>query len=83
MSGLNVESRHVVGFVLYLQFKFAMNQCGCIACSNKGCFALWPKVERPSIFTSHIASNQEFGLSTFHPKVKVQRPSQFIMIIIF
>jgi hypothetical protein len=43
---------------------------------SKGRFTLWPKVERPLIFTSHIARNQEFGLSTLHTMAKVQRPSQ-------
>jgi hypothetical protein len=31
-------------------------------------FTLWPKVKRPSISTSHIARNQEFGLSTLHTR---------------
>jgi hypothetical protein len=38
-------------------------------------------VERPSISTNHIARNQEFSLSTFHTKVKVQRLLQFKMLI--
>jgi len=36
--------------------------------NTKGYFTLWPKVERPSIFTNHIAQSQEFGLLTFHIK---------------
>jgi hypothetical protein len=47
---------------------------------SQGRFTQWPKVERPSISTNHIARNQEFGLSTLHTMVKVQRPSQFQMI---
>ena len=39
------------------------------------------KVERLLISTNLIARNQEFGMSTLHTKVKVQRPSQFKMII--
>jgi hypothetical protein len=46
----------------------------------KGRFTLWPKVERPLIPTNHVARNQEFGLSTLHTKVKVQRPSHFKML---
>ena len=46
-----------------------------------GHFTLWPKVERSSIATNQIARNQEFGLSTLHTKVKVQRSLQFKMII--
>jgi hypothetical protein len=46
----------------------------------KGRFTLWPKVERSSISTNHIARNQEFGLSTLHTMAKVQRPLQFKMI---
>jgi hypothetical protein len=47
----------------------------------KGRFTQWPKVERVSISTNQIARNQEFGLSTFHTMARVQRPSQFKMII--
>jgi hypothetical protein len=38
------------------------------------------KVERPSISTYQITRNQEFGLSTLHTNVKVQRLSQFKML---
>jgi hypothetical protein len=41
----------------------------------QGRFKLWLKVERPSIPTNQITRNQEFGLSTLHTMVKVQRPS--------
>jgi hypothetical protein len=33
-------------------------------------FTLWPKVERPPVFSNHVARNQEFGLSTVHTKAK-------------
>ena len=49
-------------------------------CLNYGRFTLWSKVERPWISTNHIARDQEFGISTLHTKVKVQRLSQFKMI---
>jgi hypothetical protein len=32
----------------------------------KGCFPLWPEVERPSFSTNQIARNQDYGLSTLH-----------------
>ena len=35
---------------------------------SKGCFTLWPKVERPSVSTNQISRNQEFGLSTLHTR---------------
>ena len=37
-------------------------------CMIEGRFTLWPKVERPSIFTNQIARNHGFGLSTLHSR---------------
>ena len=47
----------------------------------KGCFTLWPKVNMLLISTNEIAGNQEFSLSTLQTKVKVQRSSQYKMIL--
>jgi hypothetical protein len=47
----------------------------------KGGFTLWLKIKRPWISTNLIVRNQEFGLSTFHIKVKVQRLSQYKMFV--
>jgi hypothetical protein len=34
-------------------------------------FTLWPKVEKPSIFTNHMARNREFTLSTLHTRAMI------------
>jgi hypothetical protein len=47
--------------------------CGLHIKDTKGSFTLWPKVERPSISTNHIAKNQKFSLSTLHTKAKLQK----------
>jgi hypothetical protein len=68
---------------LYMNLRGTPEACGAyvVAILVKGRFTLSPKVERPLISTNHIARNQEFGLSTLHTMAKVQRPSQFKMII--
>jgi hypothetical protein len=71
------HSTHINSFNLLVSARFVGGKVKAKKNAIEGCFPLWPKVEKPLIFTNRIVRNQDFGFSTLRTMAKVRRLSQF------
>ena len=65
-----LPSKHIE-VILWLWLRSNQDKINSFPTPSQGDFTLWPKVERPSIFTNQVARNQELGLTPLHNSGRV------------